>query len=98
MPLYDLECKACGAEWEMYYKIRDIEESDGRFICPKCSASKGKVVIKNFRSQDWFKPHWNENFGIKPEFVRSRNHLKQLCDKYGMVSNALGDHRNIKEV
>lgn len=98
MPLYDIECKRCKHEWEEMRTIAEVDTMDGYFVCPECGFLKGKIVIKHYRNEDWFHPHWNEHFEVNPVFVKSRNHLKQLCDKYGMVSNALGDHRNIKEI
>jgi len=92
MPLYDVKCTACGKEFEHFCRINEINN-----ITCSCGG-KCKTLITNHRNQDWFKPHWNPNFDIHPIYVKSRKHMKELCDKYGMISHALGDHRNIKEV
>lgn len=93
MPLYDMKCNECGHEFEDIFKINELENA----MCPKCWGSV-RILITNPNNTDWFKPHWNENFDTEPVFVRSRNHLKQLCDQYGVISHALGDHRNLKEI
>ena len=92
MPLYDAKCMICGKEFEHFCHIDEID----RIIC-NCGG-RAKTLITNTRSQDWFKPHWNPNFDIEPVFVRSRNHMKQLCKQYNLTSRALGDCRNISEV
>lgn len=93
MPLYDYKCMECDNQFEEYAKI---DKRNG-VMCPKCN-HPCEIQITNSHSQDWFKPHWNPNFDIDPVFVRSRNHMKQLCKKYNMTSRALGDVRNITEV
>ena len=98
MPLYDLKCENCKSEYEGVFTVKDIETYGQRLPCKLCGMPAARVLITNYHNEDWFKPHWNEHFDVEPQWVRSRNHLKELCDKYGMVSNALGDHRNIKEI
>jgi putative FmdB family regulatory protein len=93
MPLYDLRCTRCEKVWEYTCHLSDLNS------LPKCECGgEAQVLITNSRTQDWFKPHINENFTGEPIEVRSRSHLKQLCEQHGMVSRALGDHRNLKEI
>jgi putative FmdB family regulatory protein len=89
MPLYDVQCLECKKEFEAFSLI----EERTRIKC-KCGGSC-KILITNFKSEHWFKPHWNPNFrSDKPVYVRSLNHYKQLCKKHGVTSRAIGDVRN----
>lgn len=92
MPLYDCKCIECDREFETFCKIADLDSL--RCDC----GGKAVTLITNARCQDWFKPHWNPNFDIEPIYVRSRNHMKQLCRQYNLTSRALGDCRNITEI
>ena len=94
MPLYDVECTGCKRKpFELMCHVNELDDQ----YCDMCGMPL-KVLITNSRSKDWFHSHVNENFGLEPVEVRSRNHLKRLCDEYGVISRALGDHRNIKEI
>lgn len=94
MPLYDVCCFKCDHTFEHFCSTKESESTPA---CTKCGGPT-RVVITNHHTQDWFKPHINENFTGEPIEVRSRSHLKQLCDQHGMISRVLGDHRNIKEL
>lgn len=87
MPLYDLQCKVCGSEFEGFAPVNKRHD-----LKCKCGG-KAKVLITNYRSSDWFKPHINENFNGEPIEVKSRSHMKELCLKYNVTSRALGDVR-----
>lgn len=83
MPLYDYKCKKCGLEFENFACINDRN----RVQC-KCGG-KAELLITAKKTKDWFYPHWNEHFGNTPIYVRSRNHLRQLCKEHGVTSRAL---------
>ena len=42
MPLYDYECLECGAEFEMYFPMREWKMTP---LCPTCNG-KAKKVLK----------------------------------------------------
>lgn len=93
MPLYDFQCLSCEKEFEEMSKIDERKEVK----CPKCHGAT-KIIYKVPFKDDWFKPYWDPHFDIKPIFVRSKKHMKELCLKYNVTSRALGDVRNIKEI
>lgn len=92
MPLYDVRCEICHKEFEHFCKVADIDS----IVC-ECGG-KGKTLITNYHSQDWFRPHYNPNFDIEPIYVESRGHMKRLCKQYNLTSRVLGDCRSISEV
>ena len=82
MPLYDGECEKCGEEQEFFTCLKDLDKA-------QCSCGgRLKVVLKKV-NRDWFRPHWNENFCMKPVFVESKQHYRKLCRDYGMTARAL---------
>jgi len=88
MPLYDFKCLYCGIEFEEVATIADRNDV-------KCGCgSPTKVLITNSKSQDWFKPHFNEHMGPNGTYITSRTHLKELCLRYNVTSVALGDVRD----
>ncbi len=93
MPLSDVRCEECNFEEERFCKIAEMDE----LRCSKCGG-RVKFLITKAPAEDWLKPHWNPNFEGEPIWIKSRRHYKQMLDKHGMVSRALGDHRNIKEI
>lgn len=94
MPLYDLKCTRCEHEFEAYSKINEREE----VRCLKCKGACEVLITKSPPHRDWFRPHWNENIDYEPVYVRSKQHLKDLCLKNNLTCRALGDVRNIKEI
>lgn len=94
MPRYDICCWECDYTFEHICKVSEL---DNLPKCPECGGGM-RTVITTTPAEDWFKPHVNENFDGTPIEVRSRSHLKELCDKHGVTSRAIGDHRNIKEI
>jgi len=88
-----MKCAGCGWEGERFCRIAELPEQR----CDRCGGEL-RTLITNSHNQDWFRPHWNENFTDKPIFVRTRSHMKELCRKYDVTSRALGDVRNVTEI
>jgi len=42
MPIYEYECPACGAKFELR---RGINESDSEIKCPKCEAPGSRRIV-----------------------------------------------------
>ena len=82
MPLYDMKCEVCKKEREFFTCINDLDKA-------QCDCGGKLKVILSKVNKDWFRPHWNENFELRPVFVESKQHYKQLCKKYGMTARAL---------
>jgi len=89
MPLYDLQCQneKCNRTFEIFCCIADLQSYIMKQKCPHCG-SKVKQVLSKF-GMGWFKPHVNWDFDGTPIQVESKQHLKQLCKKYGVQSRAL---------
>ena len=47
MPIYEYECPACGARFELRL---DINESDNGMKCPSCGAKKPRRIMSLFSS------------------------------------------------
>jgi putative FmdB family regulatory protein len=45
MPIYEYECPACGARFELR---RGMNDSDDDICCPKCKAEKPRRVFSTF--------------------------------------------------
>jgi putative FmdB family regulatory protein len=45
MPIYEYECPACGARFELR---RGINDNDSDINCPKCGAAKPRRVFSAF--------------------------------------------------
>lgn len=92
MPLYEFECLKCHLEFEEFSKIADRESV-------RCKGCGGKTkILLSPPKRDWFRPWISEDFTGSPIEVRSKNHLKELCEKHGVYSRALGHGRNLKEI
>lgn len=92
MPLYELKCLSCKKEFESFSKIDERET----IRCPGCGG-KSKILM-SLLNKDWFHPFTSEDFDGTPTEVRSKNHYKELCEKHGVYSRALGHGRNLKEI
>lgn len=84
MPLYEYECEN-QHRWE---ELRKVEERDERAVCPTCGKD-GRPVVPSRFGRDWFRPGWWEDFDIEPIYVESKQHLRELCKKYGVYARAL---------
>ncbi len=42
MPNYDYQCNDCGAVYDVFHKVREVEED---VICPKCNSPKHTRLI-----------------------------------------------------
>jgi len=83
MPLYDVKCETCGATEERFIPLKDFN------LKIKCNCGNNMTRLMSPPHKDWFRPHWNENFDLKPIYVESKSHYKQLCKQYGVYSKAL---------
>ena len=84
MPLYDFDCTHCQTTIERSCKIDERNSQ----LCNKC----GNLLSQNLQNcnkKDWFYAHWNENFTNQPVFVESKEHMKKLCNQYGVYARCL---------
>jgi putative FmdB family regulatory protein len=85
MILYEYECP-CG---HIFQAMNTIEDRLNH-ACEKCG-QLAKQILTHHQSRDWFQPHWSEHFDWeRPVFVKSREHMKELCHDYKVYSRALG--------
>jgi len=82
MPMYDGECEKCGKVIEYFTCINERNNA-------YCNCGGRLKLLITGTGQDWFHPHWNENFDLKPIYVTSKKHYRQLCKSYGMTARAL---------
>ena len=91
MPLYEVQCLKCDKEFEAFAKIAERQSI-------KCQCGGKTKILMSPPKKDWFKPFVSEDFNGEPILVRTKGHLKQLCEEHGVYSRALGYGRNLKEV
>jgi putative FmdB family regulatory protein len=78
MPIYEFECRACGKEFEKFYK----KITNVRFIkCPECNgparkvmSSTGQFLIRGFRASNGYSPEGYTNDQIE----RAKGHNSEL--------------------
>jgi len=42
MPIYDYQCGECGKTYDVFHKVREVEED---IVCPSCSSRKHVRLI-----------------------------------------------------
>jgi putative FmdB family regulatory protein len=42
MPIYDYQCSSCGKTYDVFHKVREVEED---IVCPECSSTKHVRLI-----------------------------------------------------
>jgi len=42
MPIYDYKCGECGKTYDVFHKVREVEED---IVCPSCSSTKHVRLI-----------------------------------------------------
>ncbi|MBN1188791.1 MAG: zinc ribbon domain-containing protein [Dehalococcoidales bacterium] len=47
MPIYEYECRSCGARFELR---RGMNDSDAEVICPQCAASEARRTVSRFQT------------------------------------------------
>ena len=82
MPIYEYECLVCG---EVFERLSTVDERSSA----KCECGGLAKQLISVTGKDWFRPHWNENFDIKPIFVETKSKYKELCAKYGVYARCL---------
>ena len=89
MPLYDVQCEdpGCGQVQEIFCCINSLSHTIISTRCNRCGGPVKQVMSKF--GLGWFKPHINYDFDGTPIHVESKQHLKQLCKKFGVQSRAL---------
>jgi hypothetical protein len=97
MPLYDITCKKCG-EKEVQRHLSEVYNDKG-YLCVQCECgSLAPIQVTNSHNRDWFREHWRENIDLTPEYITSKNQLKEHCLRNDVTAHCLGDVRNIKEI
>lgn len=85
MPIYEYECQTCGSRTE---ELRRIDDRLNPAVCQYCGGA-ALLALPSRLGRDWFRPHWNEDFDLKPIWVESKQHYRELCKKYGVQARAL---------
>ena len=75
MPLYNYKCPK-GHEFEDFKSMNERHCAE----CPKC----GKVANQTLSAPKVHKDHlgWFEHIAPEPVYVKSKKHLKELCNRY----------------
>ena len=57
MPIYDYRCDACGQVYDIFHKVREVEDD---IVCPQCQSTKHtrllsapQVAIKSGQTVDF---------------------------------------------
>lgn len=85
MPLYEYKCCECGFEFEEVRKMSD--RMDVR--CPECNHGVCTLLISKTNTEQVY-PFYHEHLDPNgPVLVKSKEHFRQLCLKYGKYSKAI---------
>jgi len=84
MPIYEYKCKVCNVRFEELHKVENRHKQS----CIECG-EEVILLMPSSTGRDWFRPHLNENLGIKPIYVESKKHYKRLCKERGLTARCL---------
>lgn len=77
MPLYNYKC-SCGNEFEAFEKMDHSAFSK----CPHCGSNGNQTICRRPAAVHDFKLGWFEHIAPDPVYVKSKKHLKELCNRY----------------
>lgn len=77
MPIFDFRCKSCNKTTEHIVKS-DVKE----MVC-ECGEMSEKIITFVTIHPD-FEPYLDEHLTSTPVWVKSKQHRKQLMEKYGV--------------
>lgn len=84
MPLYEYKCEHCGYEFENVNRMAERRSQ----LCEICSGPC-KLLISQTNTEYTY-PFWHEHLDPNgPVLVKSKEHFRQLCLKYGKYSKAI---------
>jgi putative FmdB family regulatory protein len=79
MPLYDYECRNCG-------KVNDvIAPVAADTLACKCGASMKRLFSFRVNINPDYEPYYDENISKTGEWVKSRQHRRELMKENGLV-------------
>lgn len=77
MPIYNYRC-SCSHEFEAFEKMDDRALS----TCPKCNLMAEQTISRRAPAVHGFKYGVFEHITDEPVYVKSKKHLKELCNRY----------------
>lgn len=77
MPLYNYKCSK-KHEFEAINSIKNRAFSK----CPNCGIMAKKIMSGRPPAVHNFKYGWFEHIDINPIYVKSKKHMKELCNRY----------------
>lgn len=78
MPLYNYLCPACSHSFEAINKMAHRACNK----CPKCNNMAKQTVSRRPASIIPFKYGDFEHIDINPVYVKSKKHMKELCNRF----------------
>jgi putative FmdB family regulatory protein len=81
MPIYDFRCENCQRVKENFAKIEE------RTMICDCGGKMNRLISRNYCVHSDLKPYIDEHIGVKPVYVKSKQHREQLMKKHGVYES-----------
>lgn len=77
--IYECKCETCGRTEDIY---RSVEERNNT---PECCGKPMKRIITGYHVIGDLEPYLDENMTHEPQWVKSKQHRKQLMKEHGVT-------------
>lgn len=84
MPLYEYQCQACAADFDIVKRMAEIDRKES---CPACGFENGprsrKISRSNFTgASDWNTQHYSPALGM---VVKNNREARQIAKQRGLI-------------
>jgi len=84
MPIYLYKCQNCNAKKEIVKPLKDLDKEE---LC--CNLPMQRIIPPLTIRDDSLIRGWWEHIAPEPIYIESRQHLREVCKKYGVYSKYL---------